>query len=192
MEEIEYNIKTGEDIELYFGYKIKNEDNIIESFIIKENYNIEKNVIINYNCNNFNTFYPDNPNIKLNVFNEKINDKNEISKIINFEYNDIKQINEDELIKIMVLICVKNIKNIKYKVNDHIDIINFIYNNNNFIIYFLKTSVENIFRISENIEDEDHEKINLLFKKEILKNDDKNYEKIKNLYITINNTSTNY
>lgn len=178
MEEIEYNIKFDEDFESYFEYRIKNDDNIVDSFIIAKNINVDKNVIINYNYDNVKVIYPDNPNVRLNVFNEK-----EISKIINIECkNDIKQIKEDELIKIIILICIKNIRNIKYKINSYIDIISFLYDNNDFIVYFFKTSVENIFRLSENIEDEDNEKINLLFKKEILKNNNKNYEKIKSLY----------
>lgn len=183
MEELEYNIEFDEDFELYFDYKIKYEDNILNSFIIAKNINVDKNVIINYNYDNIKITYPDNPNVKLNVFNEKRENEIKISKIINIECkNDIKQIKEDELIKIMILICIKNIKNIKYKMNSYIDIISFLYDNNEFIVYFFKTSVNNIFRLSENIEDEDNEKINLLFKKEILKINSKNYEKIKILY----------
>lgn len=33
MEEIEYNIKFDEDFESYFEYRIKNDDNIVDSFI---------------------------------------------------------------------------------------------------------------------------------------------------------------
>lgn len=152
---------------------------------------IEKNVIINYKNNNYNVLYPDNPNLILNIINEKkINNKGNvynISRFVNFEYNNEHNILEEEILKIMILLCVKNIRSTKYEINGNIDII-FFYRieENRFLIYGLKTKVEKIYRISECIEDEDNDKIKLTLKKEIIKYDDKRYKQINNLHELIN------
>lgn len=152
---------------------------------------IEKNVIINYKNNNYNVLYPDNPNLILNIINEKkINNKGNvynISRFVNFEYNNEHNILEEEILKIMILLCVKNIRSTKYEINGNIDII-FFYRieENRFLIYGLKTKVEKIYRISECIEDENNDKIKLTLKKEIIKYDDKRYKQINNLHELIN------
>lgn len=121
---------------------------------------------------------------------KKINNKGNvynISRFVNFEYNNEHNILEEEILKIMILLCVKNIRSTKYEINGNIDII-FFYRieENRFLIYGLKTKVEKIYRISECIEDEDNDKIKLTLKKEIIKYDDKRYKQINNLHELIN------
>lgn len=190
MEEIKYNIEFDDMIEKYFKYNLK-ENNYDLDIFIPENMIIEKNVIINYKNYNYNILYPDNPNLKLNIINEKkVNDKGNIcniSRFVNIEHTNKHNILQEEIIKIIILLCVKNIRSIKYKSNTNINIIFFNrIEENEFLIYNLTTNAEKIYRISECIEDEDHDKINLTFKKEIIKYNDKRCKQINNLYELIN------
>lgn len=174
----DFEIEVNSMVETKYNHVIKNVeksdmDKYIKKLQISENACRESNIVIQYCYNGGNILCPNDHDVNLNIIR-----KNNIFKFIAFkQYNNIN-IYEDEIIKIMVLLCIQNMRN-KYKEKE-ITLFSFVEKDNNYILYILNTTSYNILFIGEN-DDKDENKINLIIKKIIVKSNDVVYEKINNI-----------